>query len=71
MAPCDTVVKCPIPFASYEILKCFKISTSEFGTVGMGRRIRACTNEFLATITEGVVHGVYKVVTRSSFTVIW
>ena len=27
----------------------------------------ACGDECLATVTEGVVHGVYKVVTQSSF----
>ena len=33
--------------------------------------MRACADEFLATVTEGVVHGVYKVVTRLSFGIIW
>ena len=47
----------------------FKIFASEFGIVSMCRRIEACT-EFLATVTEGVVCGVYKVATRSSFGVI-
>ena len=42
------------------MLKMFKISASEFGTV----------EEFLATVTEGVIHGVYKVVIRSSFRLI-
>ena len=32
--------------------------------------MRACTEDFLAKVTEGVVHGVYKVMTRSSFSVI-
>ena len=41
----------------------FKISASEFCTMGMPKRKRACADEFLATVTEGVVHGVYKVVT--------
>ena len=48
----------------------FKISTSECGTVRMHRRFRACTDEFLAMVTEDVVHRVYKVVTRF-FGVIW
>ena len=39
----------------------FKIYASEFGSVGMHKRMRACADEFLATITEGVVHSVYKV----------
>ena len=29
--------------------------------------MRACADEFLAMVTEGVIHGVYKVVTQSSF----
>ena len=41
----------------------FKISASVFGTVGSLRRMRACTDEFLATVTEGV----YKVVAQTSF----
>ena len=41
----------------------YKISASEFCTVGMHRQMRACANEFLATVTEGVVPSVYKVVT--------
>ena len=44
---------------SMEVLKCFKISASEFGTMCMCRRMRACTDEFLAAVTEGVVHGLY------------
>ena len=40
------------------ILHKFKISASDFGTVDMHRRKRACTDEFLATVTEGVVQGV-------------
>ena len=45
--------------------KMFKISASKFCTMGMHRQIRACADEFLAMATEGEVHGVYKVVTRS------
>ena len=48
----------------------FKISASKFGTVTMRRRFRACTDEFLARVTEGVVHGIYKVVAWLSFDVI-
>ena len=54
MRPCDTVGKCPLPCASYESVKMFKISTSEFGTMGMW----VCPDEFLAMATEGVAHGV-------------
>ena len=39
----------------------FKISAFEFGTMSKRRRMQACTDEFLATVTEGVVHDVYKV----------
>ena len=48
----------------------FKISTSEFGTLGMYRLMQTYAAEFLTTVTEGVVHGVHKVVTRLSFGVI-
>ena len=47
----------------------FKISASEFGTVGMHRRF--CTYKFLTMVKEGVVHGVHKVVIGLSFGVIW
>ena len=53
-----------------EILKCLNISTSEFGTMGSHRQVRACVDEFLSMVTKGVVHGVPKVVTPSSFSVI-
>ena len=43
------------------------VKISEFDTVSMRRQMRTCTDEFLALVTEGVVHGVYKFVTRSSF----
>ena len=33
--------------------------------------MQACADEFLAMVTEGIVHGVYKIVTRSSFGVTW
>ena len=65
MRLCDTVLKSPLPCASYRSLKMYKISASEFGTNW------ACADEFLATVTERVVHSVHKVVTRSSFGVIW
>ena len=44
----------------------FTISASDFGTVAMHRRMRACADEFLATVTAGVVHSVYIFVSRSS-----
>ena len=46
----------------------FKVSAFDFGIVGMRRQNRACTDEFLATVTEGVVRAVCKVVTRSCVT---
>ena len=42
-----------------------KISASEFGD--MCKRIQACADEFLVTVTVGVVHSVHKVMTWSSF----
>ena len=36
----------------------------------MCRQFCTCTHEFLTTVTEGVVNGVHKVVTRLSFGVI-
>ena len=48
----------------------FQIFASDLGTVGLSRPKQACAGKFLATVTEGVVHGVYKVVTRSSVGVI-
>ena len=49
---------CPLPCTSYGNFKMFKISTSEFGTVRMRRRMSACADKFLATVTEVVVHSV-------------
>ena len=69
--PCETVVNCQLPWESYESFRLFKISTSDFGTVGIGRRFGVCAYKFLTTVTEGVLHGVCKVVIRSSFGVIW
>ena len=67
MRPYDTVVKCPLPCGFYGSFKMFKISTSEFGTVGMHRQMQACTDEFLATVTKGVVNGLCKVVNSVIF----
>ena len=38
-------------------------------TMSMRRWVQAYKEEFLAMVTEGVVHGLYKVVTRPSFCV--
>ena len=32
-----------------------------------GRWLRVCIDEFLAKVTKGVIHCIYKVVTQSSF----
>ena len=63
MQPCDTVVKRALPCTSYGSFKMLKISASAFGTVSMRKQY------FFATVTEGVVQSVHKVVTRSSFSV--
>ena len=49
----------------------FKISGSYRLTVSMRRRMGVCADEFLATVTEGIVHGVCKAVTRLSKSIIW
>ena len=55
---CDTVEKCPLPSVPYGSFKNFKISVSDHTSMHRGM----CTDEFLAKLTEGVVHGVKKVV---------
>ena len=55
------------PCTSYWSFKLFEISASEFGTINIRRRFRTCSDEFLTTVTEGVVHGVNKVVIQSFF----
>ena len=71
MRPCDTVANCSLPCVSYGSFKLFKMSASDFGTVGMGRSKRACADKFLATmVTEGVGHGLYKV-TRLHMNLSW
>ena len=44
----------------------FQISSSEFGTMSMHRQGPLCIDEFLAAVTEGVVHSVYKFVTHKT-----
>ena len=61
MPPCDTVVKRLLPCMFCECFKMSKLSTSEFGNMGMHRLMHA-QDEFLTMVTEGVVHGVHKVV---------
>ena len=60
----------PLPCTSYQSFNIFEVSASDFGTMSMRRRFRACTYEFLSTVAEGMVNGVYKVVIRLSFSVI-
>ena len=64
MWTCNTVAKRLLPSTSYGSYEMFNISASEFCTVGMCRRMPVCADEFLAMVTEGVVHSV---VTLSSF----
>ena len=64
MRPCDTVTKCPLPCTFHRSFKMFTISTSEFGTMGYADECEHVSDEFLAMVTEGVVHSVFKVVTR-------
>ena len=40
----------------------FKISASDRPSVSISRQMQECADEFLATVSKGVVHGVYKVV---------
>ena len=68
--PCESVVNGPLPCESYGSFKLFTISASDFDTVSVRRRFRTCAYEFLTTVTEGVVHGVHKIVNWSSFGVI-
>ena len=68
--PSKSVSNCPLPCESYGSFKLFKISASDFSTMSIRRQFRLCTYEFLATVTESVVHSVYKVVIWWSFGVI-
>ena len=65
-----SVTNRPLPCKSCGSFKLFKISTFDFSTVSIHRRFCVCAYKFLTTVTEGVVHGVYKVVIWSSFSVI-
>ena len=56
-----SVANHPLPCAYCGSFKLFKISTPEFSTVGMCRQFHACPYTFLTTVTNGAVHGVYKV----------
>ena len=67
MRLCDTVAKYALPCMAYGSFKMCKISLHISETMSMCRRTRACTDKFLAMVSEGVVHCVYKVVTWSSF----
>ena len=62
-----TVAKRQFPCVSYRRFKILKISAFDCGTVSMRRQKLASADKFLAMVTEGVVHGVYKVLTRSVF----
>ena len=68
--PFESVANRPLPCKCYGSFILFKLSVSDFGTVGMHRQFCVCTYEFLTMVTEGVAHGVHKVMIRSSFGVI-
>ena len=62
---CDCLVGCMGGlWVSYDSFKMFKILASKSGTMTMRRRMQAGADYPLATVTEGVVHSVFKVVTR-------
>ena len=67
MQPCDTVAKCSIPCTFYGSFKMCKISASDCLSMSIRRSVPACADDFLAIVTEGVVHSVCKVVTQSSY----
>ena len=71
MPPCETVSNCPLSCSSYRSFEIFEVSASDFDTVSMCRRFRACMYEFLTIVTESVVHDVHKVVIWLSFGIIW
>ena len=48
-----------------------EICASDFRTVSMCNQKRTCADKFLAMVTAGELHSVYKGVTWSSFSVIW
>ena len=45
----------PSPWVSYGGFKIFKISASDFSTVGMRRRFLTCAYKFPTMVTKGVV----------------
>ena len=57
MPPYDIVVKRPLPCAVYGSFEIFKL---------VRRQKQEFADEFLAMVTEGVVQGVYNVLTQSS-----
>ena len=61
------MVKHPLLAHSTEVLKCLKFPPLNL----VPWACTVCAEEFLAVVTEGVVHSVYKVVTRPSFSVTW
>ena len=67
MQPCESVANRPLHCESYETFKLFKISASDIDTVSMHRSFCTWAYQFLTVVTEGVVHGIHKVVIWSSF----
>ena len=69
MRPCDRVAKRPLPCVLYGSFKMFIISAPDFLIVSMRKCLQASTDEFLAAVSEVVIHSVYKVVSQPSFSV--
>ena len=66
MQPCESVASCPLSCEFYGRFKPFKIFVSDFDIMSMHRQFCPGTYQFLTTVTKSVVHGVKKVVIRSS-----
>ena len=47
-----------------EVLKCFKFLSLKSVLWACTDKCEPCIDEFLTMVTEGVVHGVYKVMTQ-------
>ena len=70
MRPYESVANRPLTCKSIQRLKIFDCSASDFITVSVLRRFRACMYKFLTMVTGGVLQGVHKVVIRFSFSVV-
>ena len=59
----------PLTCVSYRVLKCLKFLPLILEPWACADKSEHVQMNFLATVTEGVVYGVYKAVTRPSFSV--